>query len=97
VNTALNILFMLLPAACGVVAVIRFRGSPAALLGGLGFGLQVLTDLTRQILSFAGAEWWRFDIAFTLGDLAGAVLILSMVLAASPSRGTSSVLHSPPR
>lgn len=73
-------LFLLLYLACGTAIVVRFRGSPGAVLGGIAFGVWAATILTQQVLGVLGVAWWQYDLAFRLLNLAATGCLLAALL-----------------
>lgn len=77
----------------------RFRGSPGAVLGGIAFGVLVATNITRSVLGALEIEWWEYNLAFTLLDLAAygcllAALITGRVyIQAQPAAGERGATH----
>ncbi len=62
--------FLLAYLACGAAMVVRFRGSPGAVLGGIAFGILLATDAMRRLLQAQGVNWWDYNWSFILLDLA---------------------------
>ncbi len=91
--------FPLLELACGVAIVVRFRGSPGAVLGGIAFGVLVATNITRRVLGALEIDWWEYNLAFTLLNLAAygcllAALITGRVyIQAHPAAGERGATH----
>jgi len=52
-------LFSAVYLACAIASIIRFRRSPAAILGGIGFGLLLLNRVANDIAAAISYEWWH--------------------------------------
>ncbi len=79
-NDVISYAFPLLELACGIAIVIRFRGSPGAVLGGIAFGTWVATNITQKVLSALDVEWWGYVLWFTLPNLAGYGCLLAALM-----------------
>jgi len=72
--------FLMLKAACCGAIILRFRGSPGALWGGIAFGLFVAGDITQVTLSALDIEYWEYTLAFSLVGLAGYGCLLAALI-----------------
>lgn len=79
-NDMLSYLFPLIQLACGIAIVIRFRGSPAGLLGGIAFGIFVTAGLTQRVLGALDVSYWEWDPLWTLLYLAAWGCLLGAIL-----------------
>nr|MBN2277261.1 hypothetical protein [candidate division Zixibacteria bacterium] len=66
----------LLTVACGVIFIIKCKGTQSAVLGGIGFGLFVAIPILVQILVMFGFGYWSFPYVFDLLRIGGWVLLL---------------------
>jgi hypothetical protein len=66
----------LLTAACGVVFIIKFRGTRPGLLGAIGFGILVILPLFYQIAAALGLAYWDYSFFFDFIRIAAWVLLL---------------------
>jgi uncharacterized membrane protein YhaH (DUF805 family) len=79
-NGVMSVIFILFEIACGIVMVVRFRGSPGALLGGIGFGIWAVTGILRPVLSAFDVAWWQYGLAFSLPNLAAYGCLLAALI-----------------
>jgi len=103
-NGFISLLFILIEIACGIVMVIRFRGSPGAMLGGIAFGIWALTGILRPVLGAAGVSWWHYGLGFSLPNLAAYGCLLAALItgrtreqvpAGAGTRATSATVQPP--
>lgn len=66
----------LLTAACGVVFIIKFKGTRPGLLGAIGFGVLIILPLFFQIAAASGLAYWDYSFFFDLVRIAAWVLLL---------------------
>lgn len=69
-------LMWLLTAACGVLAIVKFRGTTSALLAGLGFGVFISIPLLMQFFGLFDVYWYEYRMLFDLFRMGGWVLLL---------------------
>ena len=72
--------FPLLEIACGVAIVVRFRGSPGAVLGGIGFGFFLASRITMKVLTALEIDWWEYEPAFILLNITGYGCLLAALI-----------------
>jgi uncharacterized membrane protein YhaH (DUF805 family) len=76
----ISFLFILIEIACGIVMVIRFRGSPGAILGGIAFGIWALSGILRPVLGAFDVGWWQYGLAFSIPSLAAYGCLLAALI-----------------
>lgn len=76
----ISYLFPLFEIACGIAIIMRFRRSPGALLGGIAFGIWVAGNITRTLLGAFEVDWWNYNLAFTLANLAAYGFLLAALI-----------------
>lgn len=79
--------FLVFELACGVVIILRFRGSLGALLGGIAFGVWVTIRLTQKILGALNIDWWDYHFMFTLLNLAAYGCLLAAFITGRTANG----------
>jgi uncharacterized membrane protein YhaH (DUF805 family) len=79
-NGVVSSMFILMEIACGIVVVVRFRGSPGALLGGIAFGIWAVTGILRPVLGAFDIGWWQYNLAFSLPSLAAYGCLLAALI-----------------
>lgn len=73
--------FLFVNLACGIAIVIRFRGSPGAVLGGIAFGVFIATNITSRVLDALGIQWWQqYNLWFTFANLAAGGCLLAAII-----------------